>query len=244
MSEWSVPAGMTPQDNPGQPKDGIGALVKRVQDNAREMRERFNNLLGRAGIKAVVGGLRILGFLQSDDFDGDLDTGDAGTTGWAMNASRVAIGELFLRPGSLGNDMLAHPIAQDSDWGTTSNFPVTGTWTERASATIVVPAGFTRMQFYAIASVTARNDVGSTQYLMARIRSQVNGAGELYGGVEAMATVPNAYWATVLAPQNWGMAVVGGASWRFWVEVWTGGGTWSADPVHYARIEVAATFSR
>src|SRR5665647_1280730 len=147
MSEWSVPAGMTPQDNPGQPKDGIGALVKRVQDNAREVRERCNNLRGRAGIKAVVGGLRILGFLQSDDFDGDLDTGDAGTTGWAMNASRVAIGELFLRPGSLGNDALTHPVIYDGTYVNEFNFGLSTTPTQRATCTFVVPAGFTSMSF-------------------------------------------------------------------------------------------------
>ena len=234
---------MTPQDNPGQPKDGIGALVKRVQDNAREMRERFNNLLKQAGIRVEPDLVRFVGAVDitsTTHIGGTLDVDADATFGGAM----AVTGTLSLPAGIIDNDALAHPLTQDSDWGTTSNFPITSTWTERASATIVVPAGFTRMQFYAIASVQARNDAGSTQYLMARIRRQVDAAGAVYGGVEPMATVPNAYWATVLAPYNWGETVAGGQSHRFWVEAWTGGGTWSADPSDYARIEVAATFSR
>src|SRR5665647_2889728 len=76
--EWAVPSGMTPQDNPGQPKDGIGALVKRVRDNAVEMRDRFNNLLKQAGIRARPG------MVTSLDFDGD--GVDLGTQGWMLGA--------------------------------------------------------------------------------------------------------------------------------------------------------------
>src|SRR5690606_41193166 len=70
----------------------------------------------------VNGSAVVAGEMSSADFDGNLATGDAGTTGWAMNASRVAIGELFLRPGSVGNDVLTNPVTLDSGWDDASAF--------------------------------------------------------------------------------------------------------------------------
>lgn len=64
MSEWTPPAGATPQDFPGQPRDGVAALVQRTRDAALEMRDRFNNLLKNAGIRVEPGKLIIEGDLE------------------------------------------------------------------------------------------------------------------------------------------------------------------------------------
>jgi len=93
MSEWSVPAGMTPQDNPGQPKDGIGALVKRVRDNATEMRDRFNNLLKQAGMQVEPG--RIIaagGKIIGGDLGGSrVELDSAGLRKYAADGTTVQV---------------------------------------------------------------------------------------------------------------------------------------------------------
>lgn len=80
MSEWAVPSGMTPQDNPRQPKDGIQDLVQRFTAFRVEVRDKFNNLLSQAGIRVRPG------FLASLDFDGDGGRIDLGTQGWMLGA--------------------------------------------------------------------------------------------------------------------------------------------------------------
>lgn len=94
------------------------------------------------------------GGIQSNDFDGDLSAGNAGTKGWAMNAVRAAFGELFLRPGSVGNDALANPVDGKVGKVSASNFALTaGSFVELAGQNIVVPAGFT--QCLAVANSSA-----------------------------------------------------------------------------------------
>ena len=98
------------------------------------------------------------GGMESDDFDGDLDAGDAGTKGWAFNSFRVAIGELLLRPGSIGNDTLTNPVMpQNVFMETSSSFPLTPAWSHLLTATITVPEGFTMCQVIALARVYAVN---------------------------------------------------------------------------------------
>jgi hypothetical protein len=92
------------------------------------------------------GVVEVDGQLQGAGFDGDLDAGDAGTIGWAMNAERAAMPELLLRPGSIGNDALTDPVKQTVHKASGSNFPLTTTDTERAGVNITVPAGFTQAQ--------------------------------------------------------------------------------------------------
>jgi hypothetical protein len=85
-----------------------------------------------------------LGGVQSTDFDGNLDTSDAGTTGWAMNAQRAAFGELILRPGSIGNDSLANPVDGKVANVSASGFALSVAFVELAYQSITVPAGFTQ----------------------------------------------------------------------------------------------------
>jgi len=73
MSEWAVPSGMTPQDNPGQPKPGIAEYAKRIHDNAVEMRDKFNNLLKNAGIRVEPDLVRFTGAVR---IEGTLDLGN------------------------------------------------------------------------------------------------------------------------------------------------------------------------
>jgi hypothetical protein len=96
--------------------------------------------------------------VQSDGFDGDLAAGDAGTTGWAMDADRVAFGEMYLRPGSIGNDSLANPVDGKVGNVSATGFGLTaGSFTELAGQNIIVPAGFTQALVTAGSTVFAYN---------------------------------------------------------------------------------------
>lgn len=104
--------------------------------------------------------------IESDDFDGDLDTGDAGSRGWAFNSIRAAIGELFLRPGSLTNDSLASPVATAVAHADASDFTLSpGASVAKATATVVVPTGYTRAMVTATAAVSAFNPNTAYDYL-------------------------------------------------------------------------------
>jgi hypothetical protein len=98
-----------------------------------------------------------LGGVQSTDFDGNLDTSDAGTTGWAMNAQRAAFGELILRPGSIGNDSLTNPVSGEVRNVTGTGFALAVSFVELAGADVVVPDGFTTLLAKADADVFAYN---------------------------------------------------------------------------------------
>lgn len=97
------------------------------------------------------------GGIQSDDFDGDLNNSDAGTTGWALNAQRAAFGELVLRPGSIGNDSLANPVDGKVGNVSATGFSLTVAFKELAYQSIVVPDNFTQALVSAGATVFSYN---------------------------------------------------------------------------------------
>lgn len=109
--------------------------------------------------------------IASDNFDGDLNAGSAGTKGWAMDADQAAFGELILRPGSIGNDALTDPVIPGSVWVASTSFSVAVAWNTVASQTVTVPAGCTRLEADVRARVTAfYNNVGTgVDYLYARL---------------------------------------------------------------------------
>lgn len=108
--------------------------------------------------------------IESDNFDGDLNAGDAGTRGWAMDSDQAAFGELILRPGSIGNDSLTNPVLPASVWETASNFTVDTSWTTVITKNLTVPAGFTSAVISAKGRVTAfmnQDSVDDIDYLYA-----------------------------------------------------------------------------
>ena len=98
-----------------------------------------------------------VGGVQSDDFDGDLAAGNAGTTGWAMNAVRAAFGELILRPGSIGNDSLTDPVVPGVVNLSANNFSSDFPWFDAVSTSLTVPAGCTRLLLTASAWTQINN---------------------------------------------------------------------------------------
>jgi hypothetical protein len=103
-------------------------------------------------------GVTVDGELRSSGFDGDLAAGDAGSKGWAFNDERAAIGELFLRPGSISNESLTNPVDGKVGNVSATGFALSpGVLTELAFQTIAVPAGFSQALLTAGATVFSYN---------------------------------------------------------------------------------------
>lgn len=116
--------------------------------------------------------------IASDSFDGDLDAGSAGTTGWAMDADSAAFGELILRPGSVGNDSLTNPLQPIRVHDDASGFNANTAWATRLSVSATVPAGFTQLLIQNIASsVTMTNNTGTIDYLYVSVNVSVGALG-------------------------------------------------------------------
>lgn len=120
------------------------------------------------------------GSVQSDDFDGDLSTDNAGTKGWALSSLKAAFGELILRPGSIGNDSLTNPIQADINGGNGAGASVSTTSTVKATTSLTVPAGFTMALVRADALGEAVNSTAASDYLYVEAAIQGTGGGEMY----------------------------------------------------------------
>ena len=137
MSEWAVPSGMTPQDNPRQPKDGIQALVQQFHAFRVEVRERFNNLLQQAGIRVEKDLVRFVGAVRIE-------------------------GTLDLPAGIIGNDALTSPVVPAPFYAASSNFAVPNSWTAALEHLLTTPAGFTQCVVIANAWARIKNTSGAT----------------------------------------------------------------------------------
>jgi hypothetical protein len=130
---------------------------RKLSTELASLRKLVGDLSRRSPFYASGMELDGLGGVQSIDFDGDLAAGNAGTTGWAMNAARAAFGELFLRPGSIGNDSLTNPVDGKVGNVSASGFALTVAFAELAGQNITVPAGFTQALITAGSTVFSYN---------------------------------------------------------------------------------------
>lgn len=180
------------------------------------------------------------GGMESDDFDGDLDAGDVGTKGWAFNGFRVAIGELLLRPGSIGNETLTNPVFGDVDSGGSGvNFSVSTTSSAKYSGTIGVPTGFTRAVVLCSASVTAYNGTASFDYLT--VQAAVNGVSGGSISVPVNSGEANGVTANRTSVLN---GLTGGSTISVQAFAGTTVGTWPVDVTNIATVNALAIFTR
>lgn len=203
---------------PRHPRDGVERLVEEVRALRREVSELRNNLLKQAGMSVEPDLVRFGGAVAIE-------------------------GTLSLPAGIIDNDALANPMTFRSTWGSSEAFAMPGGSVALAHCQITVPAGFTEMLFYTTASLRARNDEGSWEFLRARIDYQINSTGPIYSTVPTRVDVQNGRPGTVVVPGIWSESVTPGDVWRFWVDGWTEE-PWSADPDNYAVLEVACLFTR
>ena len=157
------------------PSTGPSLLRELRRRERQALRQAQSSSFNRSGVAPTAEDVtEVSGQMQSADFDGDLAAGDAGTKGWAMNRLRAAFGELFLRPGSVGNDALTNPVAPGLVYFTATHTLTAATQTV-ATATITVPAGFTS----AVVVVSAR--AGGTNQ---NTTGGVDGLGGDYLGID------------------------------------------------------------
>lgn len=121
MSEWAPPSS---SDFPGQPTDGIDALLRKVERIKRELDDATNNLLKAAGMSVGPDGLTI---------DSEL---------LVTGATRIE-GTLSLPAGIIDNDALANPVKIVGASGATLGFGLPAVNTVLHSEPIVVPVGYT-----------------------------------------------------------------------------------------------------
>jgi hypothetical protein len=91
------------------------------------------------------GVVEVDGQLQGAGFDGDLATDNVGTTGWALSATKAAMPELLLRPGSIGNDALTNPVKPAIVRLSQAPFSLSTSYATLDSASVTVPDGFTKL---------------------------------------------------------------------------------------------------
>lgn len=134
------------------PKD-YDELWRDVRNGLAQLRAFMRNPFANTSLSAPAPGvLNVDGILQGSGFDGDLDTNDVGTTGWAMSGSKVALPEVLLRPGSIGNEILTSPSAPQAIYTSAQGFSLSATLTNVLTSTVPVPSGFTK----AAVTLTAR----------------------------------------------------------------------------------------
>lgn len=133
-----------------EPKRTLSGEIRKDRLKARRMLN--SSPFFGTGIHPTAGG-----GMESDSFDGDLATNDAGTTGWAFNDQKVALGEVILRPGSVSNDALANPVIPQVARLYTEGFSLTTSYASKDSASITVPDGCTRLLAVVSASMYCVN---------------------------------------------------------------------------------------
>lgn len=141
------------------PTPGLIARIKRLEESVKRLTSA-SPFYGTGIHPTGAGGM------ESDAFDGNLGAGDAGTTGWAFNDQAVAVGELILRPGSIGNEALTNPVIPQSVWkGTTANFGLSVPWSTLVTETLTVPAGVSSAQIIGFVRLVANNTTATKDYL-------------------------------------------------------------------------------
>ena len=176
MSEWSPPAGATPQDYPKQSRPGSGSddLIARFRAFQVEVRDRFNNLLKQAGIRVEKDLVRFTGAVDitsTTHIGGTLDVDAAATFGGAV----AITGTLDLPAGIINNDALASPVSGDTATSFAVGLHLTATEQSVAAVSVNVPAGFSKARVMAFSTLSAGsssldcftriqgNDGGTTQ---------------------------------------------------------------------------------
>ena len=183
------------------------------------------------------------GGIESDDFDGNHSAGDAGTTGWAFNSLRAAIGELFLRPGSVGNDALSNPTAFGFGGNSTTGFGVFTGATAKTAISIPIPAGYTRALVHCTANASAKNPNASLDYLY--VAARIDLPSTLFGqGGEAFAGVETLAWGNASASAAGSYTDIGTGSITLSCMVRANSATWAAQPANIANIDGTVVFLR
>lgn len=167
VDAWTGPTPRSSQ-TPGQPTDGIDALLRKVEAIKLELSDATNNLLKAAGISVSPAGMVIDSSLTANGdltstgnlnvngsavVAGAMESADfTATTGWQLAGSTATFNSINLRSGIVPDSALANPVTGDVG----NNYvigSVSSSWASYAVVSLTVPAGFTRALVMAVGSV-------------------------------------------------------------------------------------------
>jgi len=169
------------------------------------------------------------------DIDGTLNVDADATFGGAM----AITGTLSLPAGIIDNDALANPITYASDKSVNVGAAVTTTRTDKATATVAVPAGFTKAQVWAFSDAIALNSTASMDYLYAH--TVIN----TYDGGENIISCESGHVTTISHVAVTALTgLTGGNQINCTVQSRTGFATWGAAANNMWRIQAVVIFSR
>jgi len=143
IDAWSGPAGAPrPQEFRPQPTNGNEALLGSLRRVDERLRDATKNLFGSAGIRLKPGRMVVE---QSLDIEGDLTATGSTTIGGRLDVTGNAVfsGDLAVPNGSITNEALATPVGWGYQTSSQSGFGVGPAFASFATATLVVPEGFT-----------------------------------------------------------------------------------------------------
>jgi hypothetical protein len=131
--------------------------MRRIKDLERDVQQlRSANQLGAAGIRAVDGGIVVEG---SETVNGPL----------VINGPATITGTLSLPAGIISNDALASPLFTASGYGDAYGFAVPAGEATVATATINVPAGYTKATVTGIGAIYLYNSAATGNYGYGRV---------------------------------------------------------------------------
>lgn len=179
------------------------------------------------------------GGINSTNFDGDLNAGNPGTKGWAMDDDQAAFGQLILRDGIVGNAALTNPVIPGQQFIGGNSFGVTVAGAYVLSRTATVPAGCDTVTVTAYGRVSAINSTASDDALYSTI--DINGAGGNQFGTDVRAgkfSTSSVGFATTLTGLTPGGSVVT----RLYAS--TGLATWASNAANGADLSVTYLWTR
>lgn len=180
-SEWGAPQ---TSDTPATPSNGVDALLTKLEQVKRELRDLPHGLLKQAGI--TVEPDRII-------FGGDV---------------RIE-GTLDLPEGIIGNDALATPLTYRTTLENAFDPTITTSESDAVSATITVPSGFSQALVVADAQVALVNPLASDASVAARVYVDLSDGSSYWGGRAYQKALANADVA-LYPVRHQALTVVGG----------------------------------
>jgi hypothetical protein len=145
-----------------QPR-GEDFLIRKLQElEARVARNEAANVFGLTGIKPKDGGTDLDGFVN---INGPLDVNGDSTINGAMSIT----GALNLPAGIIGNDTLTNPIFTAAGYGDANGFEAPNSETTVASATIAIPAGYTKATVTGIGAIYLYNSDAAADFGYGRV---------------------------------------------------------------------------
>ena len=178
--------------------------------------------------------------------DGEARSGNFSTysTGWRLPQNGTPeFNDLRLRGGIIGNDALSNPVEPVAAHADASGFSASAAWSTVMTATVTVPAGFTRALILSLATnASVLNGSGSEDWLYVSANIPAYGGG-LPGYVTSSPNVPAGNYGSAY---DFRSVVLTGLSGSFTItgQVSTDLGSWGSNASNTANLDASILFLR